>query len=127
MKGDHMLKMVAVTAIAVSLMSSQARGLDIEKITGRELYDLCMMSGDANLLCGAYIAGFAAGLVRGEPSSIRMTGGRVCLPRTIDHTHARIVGLRFMRESPEILNKPAADVLTAAMWYEYACEKGPPR
>jgi hypothetical protein len=109
--------------LAIVLANIAAAG-PLEKMTGKQLLSYCSdYKGDSaqNLFCGAYIAGFADGLVMGEPLGLTATEGRVCLPRApIDGVELR----RFlMRANPEILDQPARLVLGAILWDAFPCGK----
>jgi hypothetical protein len=93
-----------------------------DEMTGKELYAYCSKDrGAENLMCAAYIAGFVDGVVMGQPLSLDMTQGQVCLPRVIDARQARIATQKFMQESPDILHEPARLVLSAALWRAFPC------
>src|SRR5438105_4923965 len=72
--------------------------------TGMELFEMCTKS--ANLAgeaaCQAYIYGFAQGY---EASSL--LSPKACIPGEANYGQIRLVFEKYMRDHPEILDKPA--------------------
>jgi hypothetical protein len=94
-------------------------------MTGKELFDLCQATAPKadQVACEAYISGFVAGMTRGMASTIEMTGGKVCLPRSIDPLEAGAVVMKLLRVDPKMMERQAADVLAFAMWEAFPCRK----
>lgn len=113
--------MVAAVGLAVTGYTLQVQATEL---TGQELFEYCKKTtGAENLMCTAYIAGYTDGVTMGEPLSLKMTGGTVCLPHDIDVAITRARMMKWAQTEPNLLNRQARLVLAGVLSELFPCGK----
>jgi hypothetical protein len=85
--------------------------------TGAEVYRLCETDiSECELFAAQALVGVSmADLFRSE-------GPRTyCLPATVSPTQGRLIIVRYMRDRPELLHQPAAELIRAALKQAFPC------
>jgi hypothetical protein len=109
------------SALSILILTAVANDANA-RMTGKQLNEYCSHpSGAENLACSAYLAGFADGVVMGEPLSLDMTQGKVCLPRAIDGAQLRPGFQRMLRDDPKLLDESANLILGAVLAQAFPC------
>jgi hypothetical protein len=96
-------------------------------LTGAELYQFCTQARDSSgyLSCNAYVRGFADGIFLADIMAGK--GKRLCTPvagSAIEHTQARLIIEKYLRNHPEFLHEQAGYLAALALYDAFECKNG---